>query len=124
MNIWIMEAINAVASERANGTLTTDDVKAINAYLVENHAEEWAAVHGDDEETGEETGFHKVQSDGAKTRLYGKNAVNKIFDGIYHLGFETPHKRHLVNEDGNRNSKFMKVAIWLNRLLNNDFAEV
>ena len=122
MNNYLIEAINAVASGRANGTLTVDDVKAVNEYLVENHAEQWALVHGDDEKKGEETGFHKVQSDGAKTKLYGKNAVNKIFDGIYHLGFETPHSNRLLNEDGNKNASFKRVTEWLNRLLSNDLS--
>ncbi len=122
MNAWIIEAITTVASDRINGTLTIDDTRNINVYLVENQAEQWAMVHGDDEATGEETGFHKVQSDGAKTRLYGKNAVNKVLDGIYHLGFETPHNNRLLNEDGDKNASFKRVTEWLNRLLVNDLS--
>ncbi len=121
MNRLLIEAIQAT-NAATGGEFTKQDMKNINAYLVENHAEEWAILHGDDEEQGEETGFHKVQSDGAKTRLYGKNAVNKVLDGIYHLGFETPYKNRLVNEDGNKNAFFKKVALWLNELLADDLS--
>ena len=116
MNHLILEAIGATNAAEG-GLLSTDDVKNINTYLVTNHSEQWAQIHGDDEASGEETGFHKVQSDGAKTKLYGKNAVNKVFDGIYHLGFETPYRNRLVNEDGNKNASFKKVTFWLNQLL-------
>lgn len=121
MNHFIIEAIKETDAAE-NGVLTVRDVKRINAYLVEHHSEAWAQIHGDDEDN-EETGFHKVQSDGAKTRLYGKNAVNKVFDGIFHLGFETPYKNRLVNEDGNKNASFKKVTFWLNQLLVNDLNE-
>ena len=118
MNHLILEAIKETNGAES-GVLTVQDVKHINHYLVEHHSTLWAQIHGDDEDNAE-TGFHKVQSDGAKTRLYGKNAVNKVFDGIYHLGFETPYKNRLVNEDGNKNANFKKVTFWLNQLLVND----
>jgi hypothetical protein len=119
MNHLIIEAVQQVKT--TTGTqFTVQDIKNMNAYLVDNHLERWAIIHGDDEKKGAETGFHKVQSDGAKTRLYEKNAINKVFDGVYHLGFETDHKRRLRNEDGNKNASFKKVAFWLNSLLEND----
>ena len=119
MNGLILEAIDETNANE-NGALSIRGVRDMNAYLFENYAERWAAVHGDDEETGEEYGFHKVQSDGAKTKLYGKNAINTVFDGIYHLGFQTPYRRRLVNEDGNKNATFKAVTYWLNQLLAND----
>ena len=55
-------------------------------------------LHGDDED-GEETGFHLVQNDGAKTRLFGdENAIDTVADGIYHLGFQD--LRHAAAERG------------------------
>ena len=116
MNRLILEAIDQT-NANAGGRLIIQDVKDMNAYLAENHAQFWAAVHGDDEATSEEYGFHKVQSDGAKTKLYGKNAINKVFDCVYHLGFETPYRSRLVNEDGNKNATFENVAKWLNNIL-------
>ncbi len=119
MNRLILEAIDQTGAN-VGGKLTVEGVKDMNAYLVEYHAQLWATVHGDDEATGEEYGFHKVQSDGAKTKLYGKNAVNRVFDGIYHLGFQTPYRARLVNEDGNKNASFKNVTRWLNNLLRED----
>ncbi len=115
MNKLIIEAID-VTNVGSGGKFTKDDIKAINSYLVENYSARWAELHGDDEEDSE-TGFHKVVKDGAKTKLFGKNAINRVFDGIYHLGFKTPYKNRLVNEDGNKNVSFKRVAEWLTKLL-------
>ena len=118
MNKLIVESIEAT-NAGASGSFTVQNVKDMNTFLVDNYADTWAELHGDDEE-GEETGYHKVQNDGAKTRLFGKNAINKVFDGIYHLGFETTYKYRLVNEDGNKNAGFGKIASWLNQLMSDD----
>ena len=115
MNELLLEAIEQT-SAGASGAFTKADMVAVNAYLVSNHAEAWKTAHGDDEEN-EETGYHKVQRDGAKTKLFGKNAINRVFDAIYHLGFETAYKNRLVNEDGNKNASFKRVALWLSKLL-------
>ncbi len=114
MNHIIIEAIQ-VTGVANDGDISPDDVRQLNVYIVANHREIWAELHGDDEE-GEETGFHLVQSDGAKTKLFGKNAINRVADGIYHLGFETNLPNRLLNEDGNKNVSFKKVALWLNLL--------
>jgi len=120
MNKLLIEAI--IATDAASdGSINATDARNINQYLVANYAEEWARLHGDDEE-GEETGFHRVQSDGAKSRLFGKNAINNVADSIYHLGFETSDNR-LRNEDGNKNKRFRRVASWLNLLLFDDFSD-
>lgn len=120
MNKLIIEAIIATDSA-SDGGIGVTDAKNINQYLVANHADEWAVLHGDDEE-GEETGFHRVQNDGAKTRIFGKNAINNVADSIYHLGFKTTDNR-LRNEDGNKNKRFRKVASWLNLFLIDDFSD-
>jgi len=120
MNHFIIEAIKAEGLGN-DGKLTTADIRTINNYLVENHLEEWATLHGDDED-GEETGFHRVQNDGATTRMYADNVMNSIADGIYHLGFKTDQKNRLVNEDGNKNKSFEKIAWWLDSSLKNDLA--
>ena len=115
MSTLILEAIDAT-SAGASGQYTKEDMKRVNNYLVENYAEEWIEVHGDDEDD-EESGYHKVRADGAKTKIFGKNAINRVFDGIFHLGFETPYKNRLVNEDGDKNVSFKRVAEWLTKLL-------
>lgn len=121
MNHLIMEAIKAEGLGN-DGLLTTADIRTINNYLVANHLEEWAELHGDDED-GEETGYHRIQNDGATTRMYADNVMNSIADGVYHLGFETNRKNRLVNEDGNANKRFEKVAWWLDSTLKKDLEE-
>ncbi len=111
MNAIIKEAIDAT-SATADGAITVDDVRAINAYIRDNYLDEWMMLHGDDE-TGEETGFHLVQNDGANTKMFGKNFVNTVADGIYHLGFEIEGDR-ILNEDGNENATLTDLADWLN----------
>ncbi len=118
MNHLIVEAIKAEGLGN-DGKLTTADIRTINRYLVENYLEEWAELHGDDE-NNEETGYHLVQNDGAYSRMFADNIINSIADGIYHLGFETDKKNRLLNEDGNANKRFEKVAWWLDTSLKSD----
>ena len=121
MNHLIVEAIKAEGLGN-DKKLTTADIRTMNNYLVANHVQEWAELHGDDEE-GEETGYHRIQNDGATTRMYADNVMNTIADGIYHLGFATNRSDRLLNEDGNANQRFEKVAWWLNSSLRNDLEE-
>jgi len=118
MNHLIIKAIKTEGLGN-DGKLTTADIRTINNYLVANYLEEWAELHGDDEK-GEETGYHRVQNDGATTRIYADNVMNSIADGIYHLGYATNDKNRLLNEDGNKNKSFEKVAWWLDSSLKSD----
>jgi hypothetical protein len=121
MNHLIIEAI--IKEGLGNdGLLTPADIRTINNYLVTNHQDEWANLHGDDEDD-EETAYHKVQNDGAYSRMFADNVMNSIADGIYHLGFKTKSKYNLVNEDGNNNKSFEKVAWWLDTILKSDLLE-
>ncbi|MEJ1396288.1 MAG: hypothetical protein RPU52_02005, partial [Candidatus Sedimenticola sp. (ex Thyasira tokunagai)] len=112
MNAIIHEAI-AATNATEGGAITVDDVRAINAYIRAYHQDEWTELHGDDEGNGEETGYHLVQNDGAKTRMFGENFVNTVADGVYHLGFEIQGDR-ILNEDGNANATLTDLADWLN----------
>ena len=107
-----------------DGRIDTADIYDINGYLRRSEAQiaEWTRLHGDDD-GGEETGFHYVQNDGARTHLFGdENAVNTVADGLYHLGFEIQRGR-LLNEDGNRNASVEDVAYWLGEFLKEDLQE-
>jgi len=118
MNELLIEAIKetGVAEDRY---FSIEDIKAINKYLVENYADEWAELHGDDEEDSE-TGFHRIQNDGAVSKIEGHNLINTVADGIYHLGYKTKYANNLVNEDGNKNVTFYSVAYWLNKYMQKD----
>lgn len=113
MNHMIYDALNATGVA-ADGEITEDDVAALNAYIRadEGRLALWTRLHGDDE-NGAETGFHRVQNDGATTQYFGENLVNTVADGIYHLGFEIQNGR-LLNEDGDENATLSDVADWLN----------
>ncbi len=114
LNHLIVEAISATGA-LADNWITNDELVAMNAYLRVNHAAQWAALHGDDE--GDvETGFHNVQGDGANTPVFGRNLVDTVADGIYHIGFPIENGRFL-NEDGDPNARVSTVASWLNFLL-------
>lgn len=118
MNKLIVEAMKATGVTEDNH-ISTEDVKALNQYLVDTHEARWAILHGDDEDN-EETGYHRIQNDGAIGIMNGKNHINTLADGVYHLGFKTPYKKRLVNEDGNKNVSFRALAYWLNKALARD----
>lgn len=113
LNLMIADAIEATGVAE-DGRFSVDDVRAINAYLRDDPAryEQFLSLHGDDE-GGIETGFHQVQRDGASTLFRGLNLVNKVADGLYHIGFEIDGNR-LTNEDGDANAPLQSVANWLN----------
>jgi hypothetical protein len=108
-----------------DGQIDEGDIYEINGYLrgTAGDIAKWTALHGDDEGDAE-TGFHYVQNDGATAHLFGdENAVNRVADGIYHLGFEIERGR-LLDEDGNRNASVKDVAFWLDSLMEEDFDEL
>ncbi len=117
LNHIIVDEINGT-NANADGWITSEDLRAMNA-AIRGDADllaRWTELHGDDED-GSETGFHLVQNDGASTNYFGKNLVNTVADGIYHMGFEIQGDRFL-NEDGNANATLSDVASWLNVFYN------
>ncbi len=118
----ILQAIDELSLGN-DGEITVSDVLAINEWIRSDEARyaKFVELHGDDE-TNEETGFHLVQNDGAETSYLAENAVNTVFDGIFHIGFEVKNGRFL-NEDGNGNASVSKVAYWINQLLEDDLEE-
>ena len=69
--------------------IEVSEVLATNAWIWSDQARfnTFLSLHGDDE-GGQETGFHRVQNDGGTTRQFGRNLVNTVLDGTYHIGFE------------------------------------
>ena len=110
----ITEALDYVKAQGgAQDGISEADVVAINDYIRADAdlLARFTEYHGDDE-NGVETGYHLVQGDGATTRLFRRNAVNTVLDGIFHIGFEIEDGR-FVNEDGNANASVGQVADWL-----------
>jgi hypothetical protein len=114
INHLIVDAI-AVTNAARDGVITTAETAIIADWIRENHYSTFLAAHGNDED-GVETAYHLIQNDGATTRIFGDNAVDAVFDSIYHIGFEIIGDR-FVNEDGNANARVEDVAFWLNAIL-------
>lgn len=119
MNFIIVDSI-IQTNIAADGELDTQDMKTLNNYINTNFFDDWTFYHGDDEGNGEETGYHLVQNDGATTQIEGKNAVNTVIDGIYHLGFPQANENQVENEDGNANAKYSDLASWMTYFLASD----
>ncbi|MFM7264203.1 MAG: calcium-binding protein, partial [Cyanobium sp.] len=118
LNQLILEGITAIRKQgQADGDptrLSAAEVRALNAWI-RSDASRYAlfvAQHGDDE-NGSETGYHLVQNDGATTKLFGQNAINTIYDGIYHIGFTINPDGRFQNEDGDANALVSDVAEWI-----------
>jgi hypothetical protein len=112
------------AGDRATGVANNGDISAADLYDVNACCgpiiSAFTLLHGDDED-GQETGFHLVQNDGASMRLFERNAVNTVADGIYHLAFDIRDGQFL-NEDGAANAKLTQVSQWLGQLLASELA--
>ncbi len=114
INWLIINAIRATGAAN-DGVITTTETYGLSDYIRATSYAIFAAAHGDDE-NGVETGFHLLQGDGGTAQLFGQDAINTVFDGIFHVGFATQWDR-FVNEDGNANARVETVAWWLNTLL-------
>ena len=113
LNHLMVDAITAT-NANADGWITSDDLYKMNAWVRadDDRFVHFLELHGDDE-GGDETGFHLVQGDGGSTEYFGRNLINTIADGMYHIGFEIENGRFL-NEDGNSNQTLSDVSAWLN----------
>jgi Ca2+-binding RTX toxin-like protein len=116
LNQLIMDGLAAVGA-LGDGKVSTADVIAVNAWIRADATRlaRFIELHGDDE-NGSETGYHLVQNDGATTKFFGKNLVNTVADGVYHIGFQIVDGR-FRNEDGDANATVSDVADWLNYFL-------
>jgi Ca2+-binding RTX toxin-like protein len=110
-----IDALNAQGQADADPTrLGATEVRWLNSWIRSDASRyaHFVALHGDDE-NGSETGYHLVQNDGATTPLFGLNAVDTIYDGIYHIGFTINSDGRFQNEDGNANALVSDVAEWI-----------
>jgi Ca2+-binding RTX toxin-like protein len=114
INWLIINAIRATGAAN-DGVITTTETYGLSDHIRANALTAFTLAHGDDE-NGEETGFHLLQGDGGTSQLFGEDAINTVFDGLFHIGFTTQWDR-FVNEDGNANARVETVAYWLNSLL-------
>ncbi|MFM7361205.1 MAG: hypothetical protein ACKO25_05160, partial [Cyanobium sp.] len=116
LNGIFLEAISATGVN-LDDWISRNDLRLINRWVRDNRYSAFILNHGDDE-NGVETGFHKIQNDGASTEFFGQNLVNTVADGIYHYGFEI-RGDNFLNEDGDRNQSLSDVSGWVNYFLSN-----
>ena len=111
--------VDAIAATEVNsdGWITKNDLRLINGWIRANRYAEFVEDHGDDEGDGTETGFHKIQNDGGSTQFFGRNLINTVADGMFHVGFEIEGEV-FVNEDGDRNQSLSDLSSWVNYFLN------
>lgn len=118
MNKIILEAAKETGVA-TDGSFNAPDVREMNAYILDNHEEEWAALHGS--EGADESGYHLVRGDGGTEKLFGYNAVTTVGEWLYVLGFEIENN-NFVNEVGDKGSSVYMVANLLNQFLADDLA--
>jgi len=111
LNGIFLEAV-AATDVNLDGWISRNDLRTINRWVRNNRYSAFVLHHGDDE-NGTETGFHKIQNDGATTQFFGQNLVNTVADGIFHYGFEI-RGDNFLNEDGDTNQSLSDVSGWLN----------
>ena len=110
-----VEAI-AATGVNSDGWITKADLRQINSWIRSNRYDTFVALHGDDED-GVENGFHKIQNDGGTTQFFGRNLINTVADGLFHIGFEIEGENFL-NEDGDTNQSLSDASSWVNAFLN------
>ena len=115
LNALIHEGLTTLGAA-ADGWIMPEEVVALNAWVRADAARyaRFLELHGDDE-NGVETGFHQVQGDGGSREYLGRDLINTIADGIYHIGFQILDGR-FRNEDGDANASVEEVTTWLNGL--------
>jgi len=116
INQLYVEAIDATGVN-ADHLISRVDLRTINQWIRDHRFNEFVALHGDDEADGTETGFHLIQNDGGSTQFFGRNLVNTVADGMYHIGFKIQGE-NFVNEDGNTNQSLSDVSGWINYFVN------
>lgn len=120
LNNIIVDAVMATGAASDND-ISPDDVRAMNAYILSNHAMEWKALYGYNE-CGVETGYNRVLGDGGDSRLFGANALETVGPHLYNIGRELVGNVFEV-EPGEQISSVFSVARILDRFFDEDFAE-
>lgn len=116
MNQIILKAIEATGAAQ-DSRISADDIRAMNAWIRENMAEEFASFYGE-AASGKtpETGFLRVENEGAYVNYFGQNSVDVVANGLYHLGFDIEGDA-LVKDGVAAAASVQEVAEYLNYFL-------
>lgn len=101
-----------------DGIITPGSLWDIDAYIRTNFKDEFEAIHGDEKT---EAGLHAVVDAGSSSTLFGQDAISRVMDSIYHLGFGF-RKNRIKNEAGIPlgNVHIVQLAGWLDQMLSED----
>lgn len=108
MNEIILSSIEATHIAK-DGFLSISDIEVLHEYIAYYYKSEWKRLYGIST-IGQDMGFSKIQNDGAKIELFGKNALDEVFASIYNLGCYEKFQN-------NKQKSFFIVARYLNVLL-------
>jgi len=128
MNKILSEAIKMTWSAN-DDFISVDDVKAIHVYIVQKYKDKWISLHWVDKKDYK-TWFNLVIWVGASKKLFGQNAINNVFEGIYNLGFSTDNDYRTKDENWKYSVWFSSISEWLNGLMwdsfknNNIFSDI
>ncbi len=117
LNRILVDAISETGVAN-DGSLTADDLAVVGSWIKANAGAEWAALRGDHDD---EEGILGLICRGAVGDLGNTNAINKLANAIYNLGFGTKYGG-IRNEDGNWVAGLEDTAGWLNVLLGGDLS--
>ena len=114
MNGLIVSAIRTLGLAN-DGEITVSDIYSLNGYLRASALGKFSSLYGTDTD-GIETGFQRVDGDGAVTRLFGDAGVDRVLDSLYSLAFEIKDG-HLTSPRNYWGAGVDDAAHWLNTLL-------
>ena len=102
--------------------ITPEDAMAISDRIYHDYElyGEFAQGHGDDEGSDIETGYHYVQNNGSVLEFMGRDMIDTVIDGVYHIGYpyRGGYSGYFLNEDLAQNEDVTDIAGWLNYFLN------
>ena len=120
----LVEAL-AATDAGVDWNFSSADMRAVNAYLQDNHGSEWATLYG--VEGSDESGFRLVGSEGASTSyttdgIYYRSAIDFYLDGFLMLGNDIEEER-VTDWAGRTRQPVHELALWLAAVVQDDIAE-
>ena len=119
MNSLIKKAIR-VRGLANDDFISIADAREINDYLVDNYAQKWHELRGQDAGS-ESTGYYLVDRRKVKTETTVlNNRASRVWGEIYNLGFSTDTKDRLENYRGQKSSSISTVGYYLSQIMKED----
>jgi len=115
MNKILAESIKMTGAFNDN-FISVDDVKAMHVYIVKNYKDKWINLDWVNTKIYK-TWFHSVVRAGASKKIFWRNAIDQVFEGIYNIWFSTDNDYRTKNSEGKYSVWFNSISEWLNGLM-------